>query len=350
MWIRSEPVGTAPIRLAELAAKLGRPSEAGEEVEIVGVAALETAGPGDLSFVGSGRWLGALAGSRAAAVIAPPELDTGGRPTIRSPQPRLDFARAARLVVPRPHPAPGVDRRALAAPDAEVDASAALGPGCVVGAGARVGPRTVLHANVTLYPGVRVGADCELHAGCVLREGSVVGDRCVFQPGVVLGGDGFGYEVNEEGRFEAVPQLGRVVIEDDVELGANTTVDRGALGDTRIGRGTKLDNLVMVAHNCDLGEGVLVTSQAGLAGSVTVERGALILSQAGIVDHKRIGERAYVGPQSGVTRDVEPGERVLGTPAEPLDLARKIWVTLRHLPEMRRAVWKLSRRRDEGEG
>lgn len=343
-------MATAPIRLAKLAAELGRPCEGNGDVEIVGVAALEAAGPGELAFVGSARWAEVLAGTRAAAVIAPPELDTGGRPTIRSPQPRLDFARAARRLAPRPRPAPGVDPRAWVDDDARVDAHAAVGPGCFVGAGARIGSGTVLHANVALYPGVEVGADCEIHAGCVLREGSVVGDRCVFQPGVVLGGDGFGYEVNEEGHFEAIPQLGRVVIDDDVELGANTTVDRGALGDTRIGRGTKLDNLVMVAHNCDLGEGVLVTAQAGFAGSVTVERGALILSQAGVVDHKRIGERAYVGPQSGVTRDVKPGERVLGTPAEPLDLARKIWVALRQLPEIRRAVKKLARGDRDGEG
>ena len=343
-------MATAPIRLAKLAAELGRPCEGNADVEIVGVAALETAGPGELAFVSSQRWAAALADTRAAAVIAPPEIDTGGRPTIRSPQPRLDFARSARRLAPRPRPAPGVDPRALVAADAQVDPQAAVGPGCFIGAGVRVGAGTVLHANVALYAGVEIGADCEIHAGCVLREGSVVGNRCVFQPGVVLGADGFGYEVNEEGGFEAIPQLGRVVIEDDVELGANTTVDRGALGDTRIGRGTKLDNLVMVAHGCDLGEDVLVTAQAGLAGSVTVERGALILSQAGIVDHKRIGERAYVGPQSGVTRDVKPGERVLGTPAEPLDLARRIWVTLRHLPEIRRAVYKLAHREDDGKG
>jgi UDP-3-O-[3-hydroxymyristoyl] glucosamine N-acyltransferase len=298
--------------------------------------------------VASPRWADVLAESRAGAVIAPPELDTGGRPTIRSPEPRLDFARALRRVVPRPRPPAGVDPHARVAGDAAVDATAAVGPGCVVGAGARVGPGTVLHANVTLYPGVSVGADCELHAGCVLREDTVLGDRCVLQPGVVLGGDGFGYALNEQGRFEAVPQLGRVVLEDEVELGANTTVDRAALGETRIGRGSKLDNLVMVAHNCQLGEDVLVTSQSGLAGSVTVGRGALILSQAGIVDHKTIGERAYVGPQSGVTRDVAPGERVLGTPAEPIELARRIWMTLRQLPEMRRTL-KRQLRRNDGE-
>jgi len=344
MGNRGEPVATAAIRLAELAAELGRACEGDGAVEIRGVAALDTAGSGDLAFVTSARWAEGLGASRAGAVIAPPEIDTGERPTIRSPQPRLDFARAARRLVPRPRPPVGVDPRASVAADATLGEGVAVGPGCVVGAGARVGAGTVLHANVALYPGVFVGAECELHAGSVLREGTVLGDRCLLQPGVVLGGDGFGYEVNEQGGFESVPQLGRVLIGDDVELGANTTVDRGALGDTRIGSGTKLDNLVMVAHNCDLGDGVLVTSQAGLAGSVTVERGALILSQAGISDHRRIGERAYVGPQSGVTRDIEPGERVLGTPAEPLDLARKIWVALRQLPEIRRAVKRQMRR------
>jgi UDP-3-O-[3-hydroxymyristoyl] glucosamine N-acyltransferase len=337
-------VTEAPIRLAELAAELGRPYEGDGELEIAGVAALEAAAPGDLAFVGSPRWADALKRSRASAVIAPPELDTDGRPAIRSPEPRLDFARAARRIVARPRPPAGVDPGAWVAADARVDATAAVGPGCVVGAGSALGPRTVLHANVAVYSGVSVGADCEIHAGCVLRERTVVGDRCVLQPGVVLGADGFGYAVNEAGAFEAVPQLGRVVLEDDVEIGANTTVDRGALGDTRIGRGAKLDNLVMVAHNCQVGEDVMVTAQAGLAGSVTVGRGALILSQAGVVDHKRIGERAYVGPQAGVTRDVADGERVLGTPAEELDLTRRVWVGLRQLPQLLRRVKKLERR------
>lgn len=332
------------MRLATLAAELGRVVEGDGDVLIAGFAALESAGPGDLVYVRSERYARALPGSKAAAVIAPPGVDTGGRPAIRSPDPRLDFARAVRCMASRRRLAPGIHASAAVSDEAQVDATASVDACCVIGPHASVGPRSVLHPNVTLYEGVTVGADCVLHAGCTLREGTVLGDRVILQPGVVLGGDGFGYVVDESGGFEAVPQLGRVVVEDDVEIGANATVDRGALADTRIGRGAKLDNLVMVAHNCEVGEDAMIIAQAGLAGSVRVEGRALILSQAGIADHVRIGERAYVGPQSGVSRDVEAGARVLGTPAEDLALARRIWVGWRRLPELFTRLRDLERR------
>lgn len=322
----------APIRLAALAEALGRSVEGDADVE--GVAALESAGPGDLVYVRSERYARRLAATQAAAVIAPPGVDTGGLPAIRSPDPRLDFARAVRRLMPAEVPRCGVHAAAYVDPDARVDETACVGPGCVVGARASIGPRSVLHPNVSVYADVTVGADCVIHAGSVLREATVLGDRVRLQPGVVLGGDGFGFAKDEEGKFEAVPQIGRVVVEDDVEIGANSAIDRGALGDTRIGRGTKIDNLVQVAHNCEVGEDVLIVAQAGLAGSVTVESGALLLAQAGVSDHVRIGERAYVGPQSGVTGDVEPGARVLGTPHEDLALTRRIWAAWRRLPDL----------------
>jgi len=337
-------VTSPPIRLAALAEALGRSVEGDADVEIEGVADLERAGPGDLVYVGSEHYAKRLAATRAAAVIAPPGLDTGGLPAIRSPNPRLDFARAVRRLVPAELPPRGVHAAAHIEPGARVDETACVGPGCVVGAHASIGAGSVLHPNVTVYAGVTVGADCVIHAGSVLREGTVLGDRVVLQPGVVLGGDGFGYARNEEGRFEAVPQIGRVVVEDDVEIGANSAIDRGALGDTRIGRGTKIDNLVQVAHNCEVGEDVLIVAQAGLAGSVMVERGALLLAQAGVADHVRIGERAYVGPQTGVTCDVEAGARVLGTPHEDLVLTRRIWVAWRRLPDLLARLRALERK------
>jgi UDP-3-O-[3-hydroxymyristoyl] glucosamine N-acyltransferase len=327
-------VRSPPIRLAALAEALGRSVEGDAEVEIGGVAELESATPGDLVYVRSERYAKRLAASRAAAVIAPPGLDTAGLPAIRSPNPRLDFARAVRQLMPADAPQPGVHGAAHVDPGARVDATACVGPGCVIGADASIGPGSLLHPNVSVYAGVTVGADCVIHAGSVLREGTVLGDRVVLQPGVVLGGDGFGYVRDEEGRYEAVPQIGRVVVEDDVEIGANSAIDRGALGDTRIGRGTKIDNLVQVAHNCELGEDVLIVAQAGLAGSATVERGAMLLAQAGVPDHVRIGEQAYVGPQTGVSGDVAPGARVLGTPHADLALTRRIWVALRRLPDL----------------
>ncbi len=332
------------MRLAALAAALGCELEGDGSVELRGVASLATAGSGDLAFVRSGAHAAALAESGAAAVIAPPGLDTGGRPTLRSPRPGLDFARAVRRILPAPRPAPGVDPAAHVDADAEIDARASVGPGCAVGARARIGPRSVLHANVTLYADVRVGADCEIHAGCVLREGTELGDRVRLQPGVVLGADGFGYEADEAGRLEAVPQVGRVVVEDDVEIGANTTVDRATLGETRIARGTKLDNLVQVGHNCAVGPDAVVVAQAGLGGSTTVERGAVLMARAGVVDHVRVGAGAYVGAGSGVTGDVAPGARVLGAPHVDLALARRIFVAWRRLPGLLARLRAVERR------
>jgi UDP-3-O-[3-hydroxymyristoyl] glucosamine N-acyltransferase len=326
-----------------LAAELGRAVDGDADCAVDGVASLAEAGPSDLAWAGPG-YTAELRASRAGAVVAPPGLDTGGRPTIRSPHPRLDFARAVRRILPRQAPDPGVHPGARVAADARIDASASLGPGCCIGAGSEVGARSVLHANVTLYDGVRVGADCVLHSGCVLREGTTLGDRVVLQPGVVLGGDGFGYALNERGAYEAVPQVGRVVLEDDVEVGANTTIDRGALGETRIARGAKLDNLVMIAHNVRVGEDVLIVAQAGLAGSVRVGRGALVMAQAGVSDHAEIGERAYVGPQTGVSGDVAPGARVLGTPHGDLARTRRVFALWRRLPELLRRIRALERR------
>jgi UDP-3-O-[3-hydroxymyristoyl] glucosamine N-acyltransferase len=218
----------------------------------------------------------------------------------------------------------------------------------VLGAQARIGPRSVLFANVTLYDGVQVGSDCAIHAGCVLREGTRVGDRVVLQPGVVLGGDGFGYAITQTGELEAMPQLGGVRVEDDVEIGANTTVDRGAFGDTCIGRGAKLDNLVQVGHNVAIGESVVVVAQAGIAGSARIGRGALIMAQAGIPDHVTIGERAYVGPKSGVHGDVPAGARVMGYPHRDMRLFQRIFAALGRLPELVARVRALERGRVPG--
>ncbi len=228
------------MRLRELADKLGREVRGDGEVELRGVAPLETAGPGDLTFVRSLAWAKRLSQTKAAAVIVPGIVETGGLPALVSPNPGLDFARAVGLLLPALRPAPGIHPNAFVAAGASVEPSASVGPLCSVGEGARIGARSVLHAGVHVYPGVVVGEDCVFHAGSVLREGTEVGDRVALQPGVVLGGDGFGYAFDEQGRLEKVPQVGRVVIEDDVEIGAGTTIDRASLGETRI-RGRSQD-------------------------------------------------------------------------------------------------------------
>ena len=335
---------TQPLRLKELAAHLGRDLEGDGTFEIEGVAGLEGAGPGDLSFVRSERYADQLASARAGAVIAPPGVAVGDRAAIRSDDPGLDFSRAVRWLRPEAPAPPGIHPTAVVAADARVDPLASVGAHCAVGAGASLGPRTVLFAGVCVYDGVAVGADCRIHSGCVLREATVVGDRVILHPGVVLGGDGFGYVGDGAGGLAKVPQVGWVVVEDDVEIGAGTTVDRGTLGDTRIGRGTKIDNLVQIGHNCTIGEQVIIVAQVGLAGSTTVERGAVIMGQAGAAGHLTIGEGAVVGPQSGLYKDVRAGARVLGTPHREGRGFHKAMAALGRLPELLRRVRAIERR------
>lgn len=331
------------MRLADLAAELGRDVEGDTDVWIEGVAPLDSAGPTDLAFVRSARFASHMSSTRAGAVIAPDDFDAGGRPTIRSPNPGLDFSRAARRLVPESRPARGVHPSANIAADATIEPSASVGPGCVVGTGSKVGSGSVLMPNTTLYENVTVGTDCTLHASCVLREGTQLGDRVTLHPGVVLGGDGFGYVPDAAGGFEKAPQLGRVVIGDDVEIGANTTVDRGTLGDTRIGNSAKIDNLVQIGHNCEIGERVIIVGQVGLAGSTIVERDAILMAQAGVAGHLTIGAGAFVGPQSGIHKDVGAGVKVLGSPQREERIFHRLMAAMLHLPDLLRRVRRVEK-------
>lgn len=332
------------MRISEIAKLLGRAFEGDAEVQIRGVAALDDASSEELAFARETISAERCAASAAGALIAPEGLDVGERPVIRSPNPALDFARISQHLDSALRPPPGISPDASVASSAELGEAVAVAPGCSIGANVEVGSGSVLHANVTLYDGVKLGADCVIHAGCVLREGSRLGDRVSLQPGVVIGGDGFGYEAGEGGRLEKSPQIGGVVIEDDVEIGANTTVDRGSLEDTRIGRGAKIDNLVQIGHNCDVGEDVVIIAQAGLSGSTRIERGAIVMAQAGIVGHVTVGERAVVGPQTGVMRNVPAKTRVIGSPEREGRLQGKIVAALPRLPDLLRRVRALERR------
>jgi UDP-3-O-[3-hydroxymyristoyl] glucosamine N-acyltransferase len=333
------------VRLGELAERLGgRAVEGDRGLELRGVGSLEDGGPADVGFVRSARHAAALAASRIGAVIAPPDVATGGRPTIRSLAPNLDIARAARILAPEPRPAPGVHPRAVVDPAAQVDASASVGPCAVVGARARIGARSVLHPNVTVYPDVAVGADCVLHAGAVLREGTRLGDRVIVQPGAVLGADGFGYEFDERGQLEKVPQLGVVVVEDDVEIGALAAVDRARFGETRVGRGVKIDDLVMVGHNCRIGEGSAIVAQSGLAGSSVVGKRVFLMAQTGVANQVTLGDGSFVGARGGVVQDLPPGSRVYGFPAVPERAWHRAMLLLYRLPELARRLRRLERR------
>jgi UDP-3-O-[3-hydroxymyristoyl] glucosamine N-acyltransferase len=332
------------VRLADLARRLGLPLEGDGSVEITGIASLDDAGPGDLSFVRSEAYAAKLSSSRAGALIALEGLAAAGRPVLRSADPSSDFFRAAQILVPEPAPPPGLDASAVVAPDAKIDPSACVAAGCVVGAGVRVGARTVLRPGVVLYDGVTIGADCLLHARCVVAAASIIGDRVILQPGVVIGGEGFGYVGDGHGGLRKVHNLGRVIVEDDVEIGANSTVDRGTLGDTHIGRGAKIDNLVQIAHNCRIGARAVIVAQAGVAGSTRIGDGTVLLAQAGVAGHLEVGANAFIGPQSGVHKDVPAGARVLGSP-QRLELRfHREMAALGRLPGLVRRVRALERR------
>ena len=302
------------MRISELSEELGRPFEGDGEFLVCGVGPLSAAGPGDLGFMRSERMLDQLAASKVGALVAPPGVPVGDRPVIRSDNPGLHFARAVALLVPEPRPAPGIHPSAHIDPTAEVHPTASIGAGVVIGPRSAVGPASLLHPRVVLYADVQVGPNCVLHSGVVLREGSVLGEAVILQPGVIVGGNGFGYVFDESGGWERIPHVGRVVLEDGVEIGANTTVDRATLGETRIRRGSKLDNLVMVGHNCDIGERVVVAGQTGLSGSVSVGDRALLMGQVGVAGHITVGERAFLGARAGVHSNVRSGSRVWGNP------------------------------------
>ena len=334
------------IRLAELAAQLGLAVEGDGDLRLVGVASLEDAGDDDLVFVRSEQYAAKLLASGARAVVAPEGFDVGGRSALRSPDPARDFHRAARLLVPEPEPEPGVHPSAVVDPSAMVDPTASVGATCVVGRAARVGARSVLHPGVVLSDGVMVGEDCELGARCVVVAASILGDRVRLQPGVVIGGQGFGLTGAEGGGLARTHDLGRVRIGDEVEIGANSTVDRGTLGETRIGAGTKIDNLVQIAHNCVLGEDCIVTAQTGIGGSTHLGDRVVVMAQAGIAGHLELEDGSVVGPQAGLHKNVASGEHVIGTPQRSMRSWSREMAALSHLPELLRRVRRLERERE----
>jgi UDP-3-O-[3-hydroxymyristoyl] glucosamine N-acyltransferase len=326
-----------------LAAHLGCRVEGDESFEISGFASLDHAKADELVFMRDATHSRALESSAARAVVVPPGVEVGERIALRSPRPGHDFSRLIRAFAPSWRPPVGIARGANVDATAIIDPTASIEPGARIGPDCRVGARTVVAANACLVAHVTVGQDCWIHSGAVLREDTRVGDRVILQPGVVLGGDGFGYQPDDAGRPVAIVHRGCVVIEDDVEIGANSTVDRATLDETRIRRGAKIDNLVQIAHNCDIGEDAMIVAQSGLSGGTVVGRGAMIMAQAGSAGHLRIGDRAFVGARAGLHRDVADGARVYGSPAVEEQGWHRTVAALKRLPELLRRVRRLER-------
>jgi len=310
-------------------------------VEVSGVASIESAAQDDLVFVEDEKHLAAALQSRAGAVIAGEfAAAAAGRSLLISDHPKLAFARAARLLREARPPDAAPEHRGVQ-PTAFVHLSVVLGAGvcieerAVVREQARIGENTRIGAGCVVGAGVKIGRDCEIYPNVTIYPGTALGDRVIVHAGAVLGSDGFGYVRDRKtGHYEKFPQVGRLVIEDDVEIGANTTIDRGALDETRIHRGAKIDNLVHVGHNCQIGEDVVIAAQTGLSGSIVIENGVVLGGQVGIGEHARIGEGVMLGGQGGVLPNkVLRGKGVAfwGTPAQPLRQYLKQLATLARL-------------------
>ena len=310
---------------------------------VTGVAPLDTAGASDISFLTDSRYADSARTSRAGAFIAPVGTSGLPGPVLECAAPQRALVELLTLFFPAAPAIPGVDANAVVAPSATIDATASIGPLTVVEAEVRIGARARVHALAYVGRGVEIGEDSVIHPHVVLRDGVRLGRRVIVHAGAVLGSDGFGY-MQDSGRHRKIPQVGGVVVEDDVEIGANVTVDRATLGATVIRRGTKVDNLVHIAHNVEIGADCLIAAQTGIAGSSRLGHHVVLGGQVGIGDHVTIGDGAMMASKSGTSTDLEGQAKYGGIWARPLLQSQRIWVAQGELPSMAVRMRKLERR------
>jgi UDP-3-O-[3-hydroxymyristoyl] glucosamine N-acyltransferase len=332
------------VQVHEIADHLKATFEGAGDINITGAAPVESAGPREIAFIGNKKAAAQADQSQAGCLLVTNEFPAG-RTLIRVDDPRGGFASVIGLLYPRPPITPGVHPTAVIAPDAEIAPSAAVEAYAVIGPGVRIGDRTLIGPSCTIGPGAQLGADCLLHAHVTIYGHVSIGHRAVLHSGCVLGADGFGFVRGSDG-YQKFPQIGRVEIGDDVEIGANTCVDRAALGVTRISDGVKLDNLVHIGHNCSIGKHVVIAAQTGLSGGVVVEDYAVIGGQVGIGDKARIETGAVLGSGCGIltSKIVRKGQVVWGTPARPLKEHLEHLASLSRLPKLRKEVAELEKR------
>jgi len=326
--------------LKEIADRVAGRLEGDPGRRVTGVQPLDAAGPGDLSFLANPRYREAAAASRAGALLVRSEGRVEGRDLILVDSPYTALATVMELFFPRALPAPGVSPEAVVAAGAVLGRDVSIGPLAVVGEGCHLGERVVLMPGVVLGEKVAVGAGTILHPGVVVYAGSVIGARVIIHAGAVVGSDGFGFGEEEGGRAK-IPQVGIVRIGDDVEIGAGTTIDRATFGETVIGRGSRLDNLVQVGHNVVIGEGSVIVAQAGIAGSTRLGRSVIMAGQSGAAGHLKLGDRAIVGAKSAVLADLAPGAFVIGHPAIDHREWKRAQAAWRRLPDLLRRVQRL---------
>jgi UDP-3-O-[3-hydroxymyristoyl] glucosamine N-acyltransferase len=335
------------LKLQDIAARLECRLEGDGTIEIRGVAAIDDAGPGDLTFFTNPKYAAALRTTRASAVILGENAEPAPCAMLRAAHPYVAFASAVALFEDKWRPAPGVHHLASVGDGAVIGDGASVGPFAAIGDGVRIGARTIVHPHVTIGRHAQLGEDCVVHAGVSIRERIQIGNRVVIQDGAVIGSDGFGFARRPDGTHQKIPQIGSIVIEDDVEIGANSAIDRPAVGETRIGAGTKIDNLVQIAHGVTVGTNVLLAAQVGIAGSVTIEDDVTLAGQVGVAGHITLGRGVVATAQTGIPNSVEPGAFISGYPAIPNRDWLRASAVFRRLPELKKLVADLERRIQE---
>ena len=332
------------MKLSEVAQKLGCRLEGSPEIEIRGVAGIEHAESGQLTFLANRRYFPLLKTTRASAVLIEEGVTLereSGLPVLaalRSPNPYLAFAHAIELFYQSPRYAPGIHPSAVIAKTAHIGEGAHIGPYCFIDEEAVIGRNAVLHSFVSIYRGAKIGDYFFAHAHAIVREFCRIGDRVILQNGAIIGGDGLGFAKQKDGTWYKMAQSGPAILEDDVEVQANTCVDRATVGETRIGRGTKLDDLVLIGHASRVGENTMICGQTGLAGSTRIGNGCILAGQVGSSGHLTVGDGAVITAGSGIPGDVPPGAIHSGKPAVENKLWLKITAALNRLPELVKRV------------
>jgi UDP-3-O-[3-hydroxymyristoyl] glucosamine N-acyltransferase len=326
------------MKLGVVAERLGCQLEGDPEKEISGVAGLGDAGPTDLTFLANPRYRAAVRATRAGAIVVGKGAGPMPLPTLRSPDPYYAFARAIDLFCPPEVFGAGIHRTAVVTETAVIGSGAHIGPFCFIDDGVRIGKNAVLHSFVAIYRDVTIGDDFLAHSHTVVREGCRIGNRVILQNGVVVGTDGFGFARTPEGHWRKMRQAGNAVVDDDVEIQANTCVDRATVGQTRVGRGTKIDNLVQVGHACRIGDDTLLCAQVGLAGSTVLGNRVILAGQVGSSGHLTVGDNAVLTAQSGIPGDIPPKAVHSGSPAFENKQWLKSVAAYRRLPELQRTV------------
>jgi UDP-3-O-[3-hydroxymyristoyl] glucosamine N-acyltransferase len=322
------------MKLGEIAEKLGCELRGSREIEIQGVAGIEEAGPDELTFVSNPKYLSQIQSTRAGALILSPKAPSTPIPTLISENPYLSFAQTIELFYQPLEPVPGIHPTATVADTATLGENYSIGANTVIGEGVQLGDNSVLYPHVIIYPHAQIGDDFLAHAHSVVREHCRIGNRVILQNGTVVGSDGFGFAPQADKSYYKMRQSGIAVLEDDVEVGANTCIDRATVGETRIGQGTKLDNLVQIGHGSRVGRHTILAGQAGLAGSTRVGDHVMLGGQVGAAGHITIGDRVVATAQTGIARSVESGKMISGTPEMDSGLWKRNYLLLKELPRL----------------